>query len=343
VISRITLVKYSRIILINLAVFVLLFFALELTVRIYHVVFEDGAFFRSNKFISPWITSYDYPPPMIDDEGRAFFRHETESTSMAKPDDTIRIIAVGGSTTVNKRTFAAQGIDYPAVLESLLNREPAEHRFEVLNAGGDAFSTAHSLVNISLRLIEYEPDIILLMHNINDSTVSLFGESVSPDYSNKYLLPHYVNPRLQVSSSLYGFLYQSRLLAKLGLPQKLAQSRGGFNVDNDSEFLLRLFKRNLKHIANICTSNNIDIVLLTQPNSMKEHETIDQESFLEFNRAIKEVAETEGVHHVDMFAEMGHDENLFEGLIHYTPEGIRKFANILHPRIRAIARERMKL
>ncbi len=73
---------------------------------------EGGSFFRENRFISPWFTSYDAPPPHFDDSGNAYFRHRTVPVSQTKSEALVRIVAVGGSTTANERPFAIDGRDY---------------------------------------------------------------------------------------------------------------------------------------------------------------------------------------------------------------------------------------
>jgi len=330
--------KALKIIAVNVAVFLALLLALEFGARLFHVVFQDGTFFRETRFITPWITSYEYPPPLINEKGEGFFRHKTTPTTVTKPPNTTRIIAVGGSTTVNNLVYESDGIHYPMLLESHLNSSSGSQSFEVLNAGADAYSTAQSLINIQFRLVEYDPDIIILMHNFNDSTVNAFKEGATADYGNKYIQTYFVNTELQGTRSFLGFLYQSRLLAKLGLPEYLAM-RGDLHRDNDIDYGLHLFKRNLTHIIRICNAHDITIVLLSQPTNLESHHWIKDETFLIYNQAIAEVAEEEDVYFIDMFTELGHEQRFFLDSIHYTREGLRRFVNILYPRVLEISQK----
>lgn len=323
-----------KIIFINISILLGIFFVLEIGARFYAAVFVEGkSFFRESTFVSPWITSYDFPPPKIDKNGNAFFRHEKMPTPKQKPKNTFRIITVGGSTTANERVFAEHKTDYANELEKLLNQNSEDKNFEVLNAGADAYSTAQSLINLQFRILEFEPDLIILMHNVNDRSVNYFGKGAEGDYSNKYLEEIYLNPELQVGYSFYGFIFQSRLLAKFGLPEILA-SKGRINYDNSIENGLRIFKRNLTNIAQICKQNNVSLMLLSQPNSFSKFYFEDEkEQIILYDKAIQETAIQNEVIFVDMFTEMGQNQDLFVDPVHYSLKGIKKFAKILNGKI----------
>lgn len=221
-----------------------------------------------------------------------------------------------------------------------------EVSFEVLNAGGTAFSTAHALVNIELKLVEYNPDIILLMHNINDASVNSFLKGATSDYSNKYLQPYFLNPQLQGSLSFTGFLMQfillTKLLTKLGLQHLLEYERPEVNVNNDYKYGIHLFKRNLAAIASICKLHDIDLVLLSQPHSMEPHPYTTIEEFLAYNEAISEVATEKSVYFIDLFSQMGHEKKWYSDEIHYSPEGIDRFSKILYSELDRIILQRLK-
>lgn len=315
----------------------LLFFIGEIGIRTYaHLFMEGKSFFREKTFICPWITSYDYPPPRMIDSQNGMFKNRKEVIAVKKAPDVIRIIAVGGSTTVNEVPFRRTGIDYSIELERLLMSRSGGKKYEVLNAGGDAYSSAQSLINIQFRILEFKPDIIILMHNINDRTVNYFSDGATGDYSNKYMQEYFMNPELLTGISLSGLLYQSRLLTRLGLPQMLAEKRS-VNFKNDIEKGLFYFKRNLTHIDMICKKNNIILILLTQPHSMSGFMFDGEENhIILYNNAIREVAKKENVYFVDMYHEFGHEHELFIDPVHYSEVGITKFSQILLPHLEKI-------
>ena len=263
------------------------------------------------------------------------FQNRSEPVAMTKAAGTTRIIAVGGSTTLNRRAFAMSGQDYPRSVEKLLN-EATGDTHEVLNAGAEAYSTAQSLINIQFRLIEFDPDVIVLMHNVNDASVNVFGDQVAPDYGNKYISEFYLNPQLQGGRSLFGLLNQSRLLSGLRLPQ-LLMSRNTIDPERDFGPGLALFERNLEHIATICEAQGITLVLLSQPSLNEGFKYgVTLASFERYNEAIRAVADAQGVAFVDMYEAVGHDDRFFLDSVHYSPEGITRFAEVLAPELRRI-------
>jgi lysophospholipase L1-like esterase len=323
----------------NVLVFVVLLCGLEIAHRSYASLVNGRSFFRPDPFISPWITTDDYPPPMLGPDGRPYFRHRSVPTSIEKPPGIFRIIAVGGSTTVNHHSFEVAGIDYPTALERKLAGAEHAATIEVLNAGGNGFSTAQSLINIEFRLVEFHPDLILIMHNINDCSVNFFDGGATADYGNKYLKPYFLSPTLQGTHSLSGFLSQSRFLAWLGLPEILASKSGDLDANADHNPGIPYFKRNLNFIIEICQNHNITPVLLTQPYSMKPHRFVSQEAFLKYDEVIRLVARDQKVDLIDMFSKFGHEEAFFIDEFHYSTAGIEHFTDILSAELTPIIEE----
>ena len=321
-----------RIVAINVAILLSGFGILELGVRLYAHVFMDGKhFFRVSQFISPWITSADHPTPRITKNGDGIFRHRDTPIPKRKPNNTIRIIAVGGSTTLNERSHIVSGFDYAKVLEKLLNKtETNDKRYEVLNAGADAYSTAQSLINIQFRLVDFEPDVILLMHNINDLTANFFGNGADGDYANKYLQPYFLSLELQTSRSLSGFLYQSRLLTGLDI-HRLFATKWSINYTNSIDAGARIFRRNLTYIAQACKLHGISLVFLSQPHQ-KNVPLYDNEhrDFIRYNRIVQDVAKHSNSPFIDMFELMGDESKFFVDSVHFTPNGIKRFSSLLH-------------
>ena len=320
-----------RLVAANLAVLAGLVVAVEFGYRLYGSVLRDRPFFREDRFLSPWFTLYEDPPPRIAADGRAYFPHRDRPTPRDKPVGTVRILAVGGSTTLCKDAFETAGVDWPQALETRLNRGRTGATYEVLNAGGDAYSTAHSLVNVELRLVEFDPDVVVLMHNVNDATANFYGDGATPDYGNKYLRPYYLNPQLQATRSFTGLLYQSAFLTRRGLPQWLADKSGDLHPDNDPSAGLRYFRRNLETLIAVCRTHGIEPVLLSQPSTLEPGPYSPMGLHVAYNRAIAEVAAEHGVTFVDMFARLGGDRRHFVDNVHYSPEGVERFAELLEP------------
>ena len=83
-----------------------------------------------------------------------------------KPEGECRIVCLGGSTTYS--TGVADYRDsYPAALERELNGRGYPN-VKVINAGCPGWSSWESLVNLEFRVLDLDPDMIIVYHGVND-------------------------------------------------------------------------------------------------------------------------------------------------------------------------------
>jgi lysophospholipase L1-like esterase len=83
-----------------------------------------------------------------------------------KPAGTLRVMCLGGSTTRNRVLRPADR--WPEVLRAELQARYPDLVVEVLNAGQDSYTTRHSLSAYVGYGAEWEPDVVVVMHAIND-------------------------------------------------------------------------------------------------------------------------------------------------------------------------------
>ncbi|MBN1645863.1 SGNH/GDSL hydrolase family protein, partial [Candidatus Woesearchaeota archaeon] len=105
------------------------------------------------------------------------------------------------------------------------------------------------------------------------------------------------------------------------------------------------FRNNLIAISRIAKAHGIAVVFMTQPGNFHEDKVAlmygykdynddilypkpdeFRKIFQEYNKVIMEVAEQEGAYFIDMNSNIGEDDDLFIDTVHFTPEGIKKFA-----------------
>jgi hypothetical protein len=82
-----------------------------------------------------------------------------------KPEGELRIVCLGGSTTYTPKVEDWR-LPYPALLESVLKER--HHEVRVINAGVPGWSSFESLLNLQLRVLDLEPDLVIVYHGIND-------------------------------------------------------------------------------------------------------------------------------------------------------------------------------
>lgn len=85
-------------------------------------------------------------------------------TSLVKEPGTVRIMAVGASTTFD--TFvSADSATWPARLEKALSALVPGQKFEVINAGVPGYAIDQSLIRLETELYAYKPDLLILYQN----------------------------------------------------------------------------------------------------------------------------------------------------------------------------------
>jgi len=266
----------------------------------------------------------------------------------AKQPDEFRIFALGGSTTEN--IWNGLGTHWPLVLECEL-RAAGHEGVRVYNTAMSAYTTAHSLVRLQFDVMDYEPDMVLVMHNINDLAVSYDAararRTVDGHYRVRFAQKSFtgVLDDDDVVLSRLWFSFASRVRDLLAEP---VAGTGQYDLEPGR----RIFKRNLTWMTAVAHAGGTEAVLLTMPFS-SAHRNVqtalprpgegqvamtvppgggdDQQAadLRSFNAAVLEAAEASGALAVDMAALFGSEPEYFADLVHYDDEGVERFGAIL--------------
>ena len=89
-----------------------------------------------------------------------------EEFEIAKPQNTFRIVAVGGSTTYSIDVQNYRN-SYPDLLEQYLRANGFDH-VEILNAGATEYTSNQNLINLQLRVLPLQPDLVIVYQGFND-------------------------------------------------------------------------------------------------------------------------------------------------------------------------------
>jgi lysophospholipase L1-like esterase len=110
------------------------------------------------------------------------FGYRGPEISQKKPKGTIRILAIGASTTYGYMLDSpAQA--WPAQLEKILSKSFSDKKIEVINAGLPGGLSSESLISYLFRDRYFEPDIVVI-HNGGNDAAPLFYADYQPDYSS---------------------------------------------------------------------------------------------------------------------------------------------------------------
>ena len=269
----------------------------------------------------------------------------------------LRIITLGGSTTEDAWNDA--GIHWPLILECRL-AQAGYADVRVLNAGMSAYSSAHSLVRLALDLLRYSPDLLLVMHNINDLTVNYYaaqaGVPVDPNYLVKYGRKSFtgaIGPDDVVLSRAWRAW--EGLLARQDGPVRLD------SVSYDVRDGIQAFRNNLRSITAVARAHGIGMVLLTMPASASDSlfaytregargnsagigplppKDRFRADFQAYNAAIEATGSELGVAVIPMHRLMPDRKDLFVDVVHYSTAGSIAFADALAPRLLELVPDR---
>ena len=243
-----------------------------------------------------------------------------EEFEIPKPEGVFRIVLLGGSTT-----YSTAVEDYRKstayVLQTFLREN--NKSLEVINAGCGRYSTWETLLNLVCRVLDTQPDLVIVYHGINDvhSRLVYPFEMYRGDNSGARVpydppqekpimqsaLIRWVATRLGYRKPIGGLAY---LRTHDWLPMNFTlefrdQKRnhtypsGIFKKVSAEEMLARnkpiYFKQNLENMVAVCGIHDIDIVLMTFASSphFTNHPLASspeyQHAFKEHNEVIREI------------------------------------------------------
>ncbi len=314
---------------------------MEVGLRLYDLA--NGRSFFSAATIIPYRIFGSEPYDRADGELR-IRSHHGEIFPFAKPEDTVRIVTFGGSTSVNSAVFAEHGVHYSSLLQEHLNERFEGKRFEVITVANEAYATTHSITLLAFDVLSWDPDIVIISHNVNDLHASFFPDFV-PDYGNKYGHDYYSMPWLRhtcVNLRLCRTI-RSRI-EKAGLIAHPARRRS-FGPE-PAALVQEVFARNLESFALLAKDRGIGVVLGSQPLKDLTEAEFDQdvgvksynadmhyplhEEFIahhrRFNEIIEATAERLGVGYADNAERFAGERDYFLDLVHYSKAGVELLA-----------------
>lgn len=275
---------------------------------------------------------------------------------VSKAPGTFRVICVGGSTTFGA---GIRGDDrtYPAFLERRLEEMWPKRRVEVWNAGVPGYTTAENTIYLSLRIIDFGPDLIVLYEGYND-----FKPNRYPDFRSDYA--HWRDrERIPRRSPLEGLRLYAKLhdLAQRWLADPEAEVRdpaSGERLrrhDRVGEAGLAAFERNLRSMVAVARAAGAEVALVTNahPCTAENLERRSdlfaylpryqpnltfagvQDAFRRYNEVIRKVARAEGAVLADAEVEIPPDPALFVDHVHFNARGAEIFAGVVAEAIRA--------
>jgi len=105
-----------------------------------------------------------------------------KETTWKKPAGVFRIVTTGGSSVYGQSESSDAAV-WSQKLEDDLNAAGGGRKFEVVNTGCSGWSSFEMLINLELRALDLNPDLVIVYEAINDMRCALYkrGGPVTPD------------------------------------------------------------------------------------------------------------------------------------------------------------------
>ncbi|MBN2544965.1 MAG: hypothetical protein JXB50_04145 [Spirochaetes bacterium] len=244
----------------------------------------------------------------------------------------LTIVCLGGSTTEFKNS---KGIGWPDIVEKNLKLKLNRKDIKVINQGRQWYTTLHSFINYQTNIRSIKPDVIIVMHTINDllhnADFSYFSQK---DFRTDY--GHFNGPisRIISQKTIFGFFMDIFKMYWYHKPRE---------VIYQEEFKGEVsFEQNLNAIIDLAQLDNTKVVLLTQPSLYKRdpdknilphlymlnNEAIGEKKqwaydtalngFLRYKDIILKTAEKRDVIYLDLDAVIPKTLDYFYDDVHYT-------------------------
>lgn len=256
-ISKLILIVFPLFVLIVLSI---LYLIMQRKVRISSVVLSAITFLILILLIYPFGEYFYKKRYRMNLEKYHTFLQLTPNLPDSVSDNKFNIFCLGGSTTEFKDK---KGRDWPSLTESILKSKLNTDSIRIFNLGKQWYTTQHSLINYIQNLRKLHPDVLIIMHNINDLLINAdFSRFSNGKFRDDY--GHFLGPEAFMIKygSLAEFVYHSL---------KLLWYRPNPIDVEASEFPgVKSFKRNLLTLIELARLDGTKVILITQPNIYKD-------------------------------------------------------------------------
>lgn len=279
-----------------------------------------------------------------------------EDIERVKPAGTYRIFVLGGSTVLCDRVSFEES--HVRILEKGLRSRYPDLKIEVQNAGMHWHSTQESLIKYATKIRDFDPDLVIVWHAINDMYRSLRGNGMTsgdyqPDYSN-FIGPvrRMIDAYLSSTGTQFRLGFMSEILNKIDSiwfswvrSTKSSVPLETFAIEEWKS--LPAFRRNLDALVTLVKAQGVSIAMASQAhlyrNDLDDREIArlvlrnaimkvgrqvpDLPSLVRgmslYNETSRKVAARHSIPFLDLATRVPKDLSYFLDDVHYTEAGNR--------------------
>lgn len=281
------------------------------------------------------------------------------------------ILAFLGGSTTECRVVPEEN-RFPYLVGRLLEKD-LKVKVNSYNAARSGNNSLHSLNILLHKLMPLKPDIVVMMHNINDLVALLYEKTYWNNNASRRVMV-VVKPTLE--GQVRGFFqvlrektiphlyraiveFSQRVQGKDEDRDEFRRVRGR-KVTIDRPYLLREFRSNLQMFIDMCRDRQITPVLMTQPNRLSGN--LDPKTWKEvkvmeamgikfaefeelhglFNQAIRNMGAANKVLVIDLAWEIPSEPKYVYDPVHLTEKASKLAAQIISRDLEPIARKRLQ-
>ncbi len=277
---------------------------------------------------------------------------------------------LGGSTTECRAVPENQRFPY---LVGRHLEEVFHVKVNAYNAARSGNNSLHSLNILLHKLMPLHPDIVVMMHSINDLITLLYEKTYWNENSSRRVI---VEVRPTLVGQVRGFFQVLREYTIPHLYRALKEfsqrTRGpdqdidefrhlrGKKVEINRPYVLKEFRGNLQMFVDLCRARQITPVLMTQANRLQknldnqtwkevqvlEAQGISYAAFLElyglFNQAIRDLGAANRVLVVDLAREIPPEPKYVSDVVHLTERGSKMAARLISRDLEPVVKARLQ-
>lgn len=277
----------------------------EIFLRIKYHGFEQNSYRYTIKSFHPFLQSQLTKEDQIHVNSFGF---RGEEIKIRKPKNVFRIVILGGSTVLNREVSYEKNA--ARLLEKMLGQRYENKKIEVINAGKDGYTSEHSLIQYLFMIKDFDPDLIIMWHGINDMYVSCtptdtqFG-SFLPDYGHSlgaaarvafsYFQSRPIVAVKLVSMDFFVRFLQENLYSDIikdlqetrqnEEAKKYLYSKVNFLISHDYPSI-KTYKRNLESLIRILDADGVNLILGNQPNLYKKSMNLKEARYAIYPRLV---------------------------------------------------------
>lgn len=226
------------------------------------------------------------------------FRAKSMRTAQ-KPPHTLRLFFLGESTT--ECIYMSEEKTFPFLVEKKLAQTFPGQNFEAVNQGISGYQTADSLAVLVYKVLYYQPDVIFLMHAVNDlryGTLPIYNPVHRTGFRKNLYAPDYQESFRETLSRLLKHSYfltllKWRILNRFFPPhaEKFRNKMEEYNEfrrlrktkpfnDPAESRSLDEFVKNMEDILRIAKGRHIRLILMTEPSLYQENMSKEMDDHL---------------------------------------------------------------